>query len=417
MLRHDINRASPKIMHIDLNSAFATTEQQARPSLRGKPMGVTNRISKRCCVIAASYEAKALGIKVGTRLDEAKALAPDFIIVESDPPKYHYMYQRLLSIMRDYSPNIEMKSIDEGIIDFHGTEHHNNYRSLKAIGQEIKSRVKDTIGGWMRINVGIGPNRFLAKQAANWHKPDGLDQIDSRNLNTYYAAHELHDLSGIAERYEARLHAVGIYSPLDFLAARPDTLRRLVFKSVVGEDWHQRLRGYEVDDQPTRLGMVGRQFVLDVDSHDIAAVLARFHYLCETTAQKLRYRNVDARGVLVWTQLQNGEHWYVRKMHKTPFYTNYDIYQRALALFEQRPTHSRTVAIGITCYGLSPSRKNQASLLDDINQDAWVTEAIDEINERYGMFTIASAQARGAHRAVKQKVPFGGTEYFRLLLG
>ena len=404
-------------MHIDLNSAFATTEQQARPSLRGKPMGVTNRISRRCCVIAASYEAKALGIKVGVRLDEAKALAPDFIIVESDPPKYHHMYKRLLSIMRDYSPNIEMKSIDEGIIDFHGTEYHNNYRSLEAIGREIKLRVKETIGGWMRINVGIGPNRFLAKQAANWHKPDGLDQIDSRNLKAYYAAHELRDLNGIAQRYEARLHAVGIYSPLDFLAARPDTLRRLVFRSVIGEDWHQRLRGYEVDDQPTKLGMVGRQFVLDIDSRDNAAVLSRFHYLCETTARKLRYRNVDARGVLVWTQLQNGEYWYVRKMHKTQFYTNHDVYQRALALFEQRPTHGRTVAIGVTCYGLNPSRKNQASLLDDINQDAWVTEAIDEINERYGMFTIASAHARGEHQTVKQKVPFGGTEYFRLLLG
>lgn len=417
MLRYDINRAAPLIMHIDLNSAFATTEQQARPSLRGKPMGVTNRLSKHCCVIAASYEAKALGIRVGTRLDEAKALAPDFIMVESDPPKYHYMYQRLLTIMKDYSPHVEMKSIDEGIIDFHGTQHHNNYRSLSAIGYEIKARVKQTIGSWMRINVGIGPNRFLAKQAAGWHKPDGLDQIDHRNLRAYYEAQSLRDLSGIAERYEARLHAVGIYTPLDFLAARPDTLRRLVFKSVVGEDWHQRLRGYEVDDQPTKLGVVGRQFVLDVDSRDSTAVLARFHYLCETTARKLRYRNVDARGILVWTHLQNGEHWYVRKMYKTPFYTNHEVYRRALALFEQRPQHTRTIAIGITCYELSPSSKSQASLFDEINQATWLTQAIDEVNERYGMFTIASAQALGAHQTVQQKVPFGGTEYFRLLLG
>ncbi len=128
-MSHGINPEAPQIMHIDLNSAFATTEQQAHPSLRGRPMGVTNRISKYCCVIAASYEAKALGIKGGWRLDDALRVCPDFIILESDPPKYHYMYQQLARIMKTYSPNIKMKSIDEGIIDFHGTLGSVNKRS------------------------------------------------------------------------------------------------------------------------------------------------------------------------------------------------------------------------------------------------------------------------------------------------
>src|SRR3954469_14743696 len=97
-----INKARPEIMFLDLNSAFATTEQQAHPSLRGRPMGVTNRISKHCCVIAASYEAKALGVRVGMRLDEVQHMIPDFIILETDPPKYHYMYQQLGKIMKDY---------------------------------------------------------------------------------------------------------------------------------------------------------------------------------------------------------------------------------------------------------------------------------------------------------------------------
>ena len=91
-----LNSERPMIMFIDLNSAFATAEQQAHPSLRGKPMGVTNRISKECCVIAASYEAKFLGIKVGMRLSEAKAIYPDFVILETDAPKYNRVYEKLV---------------------------------------------------------------------------------------------------------------------------------------------------------------------------------------------------------------------------------------------------------------------------------------------------------------------------------
>lgn len=404
-------------MHIDLNSAFATTEQQARPSLRGKPIGVTNRISKYCCVIAASYEAKARGVQVGMRLDQAKQLVPEFIILETDPPKYHHMYKKLGSIMKAYSPAIMMKSIDEGIIDFTGTEEHNQHKSLETIGYEIKERVRREIGSWMRINIGIGPNRFLAKQAAGWHKPDGLDVLDYQNIRAYYEQIGLTDLSGIAKHYAVRLRAAGIHTPLQFLDASADRLRRQVFRSVVGEDWHQRLRGYEVDDQPTKLGSVGRQFVLDIRSNDEEALLSRFHYLCETTARKLRYRRVDARGVLVWAQLQSGESWYLRKMYKSTFYTNQAVYQRALELFKQRPRHAPVTVMGITCYQLTPSMRSQISLLEDVNKDAWVTEAIDEINERYGMFTIASADALAGHTKVKQKIPFGGTEYFRLLLG
>lgn len=416
MLPRELCQDQPQIMHIDLNSAFATAEQQAHPSLRGKPMGVTNRISKHCCVIAASYEAKARGIRVGMRLDEARQLAPGFVILETDPQKYHHVYQSLARIMKDYSPHVRMKSIDEGIIDFRGTDEHNGHRSMAGIGKEIKHRIRQEIGSWMRVNIGIGTNQFLAKQAANWHKPDGLDVLDQHNLHAYYKQIQLTDISGIAAHYEARLQAAGIFTPRAFLEASADCLRRRVFKSVAGEDWHQRLRGYEVDAQPTKLGSIGRQFVLDVRTHDPAVIVPRFHYLCETTAQKLRFRGVDARGILVWVQLQNGESWYTRKMHKTSFYTNADVYQRALYLFNQRPQHAAVAAMGITCYQLSPSARNQVSLFDSRNKQAWLTQAVDEINERYGMFTIASADALQGHAFVKQKIPFGGTEYFRLLL-
>ena len=415
----NLNREEANIMHIDLNSAFATTEQQAHPSLRGKPMGVTNRKpNKMSCVIAASYEAKQLGITTGTRNEDALAIYPKFIMLETDPAKYHYVYQTLVRIMQDYSPNVKMKSIDEGIIDFHGTRGTVNNRPLEEIGYEIKRRVKEELGSWMKINVGIGPNMFLAKQAASWHKPDGLDKIDHRNLLSYYRSMKLTDLSGIADQYASRLMAYGINTPLEFLKADVQTLRRGVFKSIVGLYWAQRLRGYEMDDNETRLGSVGRQFVLDSRRLSEDQLCSRLHFLCETTAKKLRYRAVDARGLIVWVRYANGESWYQRRMYGSTFYTNKDIYQRALYLFKQKPfgPNVTPASLGVTCYMLTPSTRNQPSMFDDVNKDEWVTQAIDEINERYGNFAVFSANALEGRTVIKQKIPFGGTDYFELLL-
>jgi DNA polymerase-4 len=409
------NTEKPMVMHIDLNSAFATAEQQAHPSLRGKPMGVTNRISKECCVIAASYEAKYLGIKVGMRRSEALAICPGFILLETDPPKYNAVYQKLIVIMRSYSPKIQMKSIDEGIIDFHGLEPVLAGRSLEDIGYEIKQRVKDEIGDWMRINIGIGTNRFLAKQAAGWHKPDGLDIIDHRNLRAYYRSITLTDITGIASRNEARLNACGIMTPLDFLAAQELVLKKQVFKGITGTYWYRRLRGYEIDDNDTHLGMVGRQWVVKNPSDKDTYLLPCLSFLCETTGMKLRFREVEARGICVWVSYQNGEYWQGKRMHKTTYYTNQEIYRRALELFNQRP-HGTVRTMGIYCYILTPSQRSQLSMFDDIAKQDWLTKSVDEINDFYGTFTVYAATSLEGKKIIKQKIPFGGTEYFELLL-
>lgn len=412
---YGISKEEALIMHIDLNSAFATTEQQAHPQLRGKPMGVTNRISKECCVIAASYEAKALGIKVGMRRTEAMAICPEFILLETDPPKYNAVYQKLIKIMRTYSPKIKMKSIDEGIIDFHGMEPFLNGRTLEDIGYEIKQRVKDEIGDWMKINVGIGINRFLAKEAAGWHKPDGLDKLDHTNLLSYYKERKLTDLSGIADRYGARLNAYGIMTPMDFIKAPEFVLKKQVFKSIVGTYWYQRLRGIEIDDYETNLGIVGRQWVVKDPSEKDEYLLPCLSFLCETTGMKLRFREVEARGIAVWASFQNGEYWQSRRMHKTTFYDNREVYRRAMELFNQRP-HGKVRTIGIYCYMLTPSTRSQMSLFEDVAKKDWLTKAVDEINDFYGTFTVYSASSLEGKKRIKQKIPFGGTEYFELLL-
>jgi len=224
------------------------------------------------------------------------------------------------------------------------------------------------------------------------------------------------DITGIAERFATRLNAAGIYTPLQFLAASSETLRRQVFHSIIGEDWHARLRGYEVDNKETKLGVVGRQWVLKKPSNNPNFILPCFQYLCETTGKKLRFNNVDARGVLVWARFINGESFVLRKMFKSSFYTDQEIYRRALYLFNQRPKHMIIQTMGITCYMLAPSQRSQLSIFESQNREEWLTEAIDELNERYGNFIIHAASSLEGKKIVKQKIPFGGTKYFDLLL-
>lgn len=406
----EFNEERPLIMHIDLNSCFATVEQQARPLLRGKPIAIVNRRTDKTAIVTASYEAKEKGVKVGMKLREAKQLCPGLIAIESDPAKYRHVYHQLLRIMQDYSAHVTMKSIDEGVIDFHQTSYDIAGRDLVEIGYEIKQRLKDEIGVWMRCNVGIAPNRFLAKTAAGLHKPDGLDVITSHNIETVLKGLKLTDLTGIASRNERRLNSVGIYTPLEFLAADVTTLQKIVFKSVVGEWWYKRLRGFEVDDVETHIGRVGRQYVLERFDLTREEITQRLHHLCESVGGRMRAQSLAARGVYVYAKTLDRTYWHASTLSPLPFFSDQAIYSQALQLFDRAPDGIRE--IGVHCYELAGLETSQLSLFaDELARERQTVQAIDTINKRFGDRTIHSADTLNTGIYVQTKIPFGSTRY------
>lgn len=408
----DYNTAPPNIMHIDLNSCFATVEQQARPRLRGRPVAIVNRRTEHTMIVTASYEAKAMGVTLGMRLKDAKKLCPELVGLESDPPKYKYVYHQLMRIMSDYSAHVRMKSIDEGVIDFSESPcARPGLAQMVEVGYEIKRRLREEVGCAMRCNVGIATNRFLAKMAASLHKPDGLDAITHDNLREVFGALELEDLTGIATHNHARLASVGILTPLEFLDANEVVLRKQVFKSIEGTNWHQRLRGWEVDKRDFPLRTAGRQFVLDGYRLPHAEVLKRLHHLCEETGYKVRSKGMVARGVTVYARTYDQGGWHAKRMAPLPFYSNEAIYQHARALFAGAPDGIKM--IGVTCYGLEPAGSDaQLNLFgDELARARAVTTAVDTINERYGERMIHSADTLETNQAVKAKIPFGSTRY------
>ena len=404
------NKARPLIMHIDLNSCFATVEQQSRPLLRGRPVVIVNRRTENTSIVTASYEAKALGVTVGMKVKEAKKLVPRLAALESDPAKYRYVYHKLMEIMKRYSAHITMKSIDEGVIDFHHTTQAIRGHDLKDIGREIKQALRTEIGSAMRCNVGIATNRFLAKTAASLHKPDGLDEITHENIRQALGMLKLTDLTGIASRNQKRLNAVGIYTPLSFLDTDVTTLKRVVFKSVLGEWWYLRLRGWEVDDVSHDMKTVGRQYVLEDRTISRAAIIQRLHHLCESVGHRLRSQNKQARGVFVYARTVDRGYWHAKHMSSLPFFSNEAIYSQAFMMFVNAPEHIKE--IGISCYALEDGTRDQLSLFgDELAREQQITDAIDTINKRFGDRSIHSADTIDTGRFVKQKIPFGSTRY------
>lgn len=413
-MSHSINPAPPQIMWIDLNSAFATTEQQARPSLRHRPIGITNRLSPECCLITVSYEARRHGVKVCMRRSEALRVCPELIVLESDPPKYSAIYDKLFAIMRGYSPDCGMKSIDEGYINLAQTKYQ-SVEQLRSLGYEIKQRVKDEIGDYMTINVGLGSNRFLAKLAAGLHKPDGMDVITADNLLGVYDKLQLEDLTGIADQLGRRLRCHGINTPRQFLETSEPYLRNQVFNSINGSYWYRRLRGYEVDDYKTNLSCIGRQWVVDRDGGDDSYLSSCLHYLVENVGLKLRFRNVAARGVCVWLKMNSGDAWHKKHLADTAFVDDNTIWSITSSLFRQRPA-GRVRVMGIYVYNFEQPNSNQLSLVDSLNRSANLIEAVDKINHAYGTATIHSAHSTAGANKINQKIPFGSTDYLSLMM-
>ncbi len=403
-----INDSRPMKMHIDLNSCFATIEQQSRPLLRNRPVAVVNRRTEHTAVITASYEAKRQGIGVGMKLTTARLLCPNLVAVETDPPKYKYVYHKLLNILNSYSPSVHMKSIDEGIIDFAESPAEYQQQKLSAVAREIKNRLREEIGEYMSCNIGIGTNQFLAKMAAGLNKPDGLTEINHLNLRKVYSSLKLEDLTGIASGYGKRLRKLGINSPLDFLDANELTLEKQIFNGKCGRDWYRRLRGWEVDVLFHELQSVGRQFVLEEFNLSHGEVLRRFHGLCEDVAAKLRSQGVWARTVKIYVRSPSRSYWHATIRSEKSFNDEATIFTLVKKLFHQAPLPA--LEIGVTCSSLTTEADRQIDLFND-EQGAKITRAIDEINGFWGDHAIHSADTLGLSGRMQRKIPFGSTRY------
>lgn len=397
------------VMHIDLNSCFAIIEQQANPLIRHKPVAIAAYDTPRGIVIASSYEAKALGIKLGVSVREARLLCRDIIVMMPDPEKYFDAHRRFKKVLLNYTSEVIPKSVDEFVIDFRGSPAVRHGKSLQEIGMEIKADIKEAIGEYVTVNVGIGPNRFLAKLAAGLNKPDGLDTITGESLCEVYSRLELTDLPGINVRYQARLNIAGIFTPLQFLDAPMPLLKKQVFKSIVGFYWYLRLRGHEVDSVDFGRKSFGQQYALGSKTDDVQELSRLLMKLCEKSGRRLRAANFVGGGIHLWLNFEGQQYWAQGKKLKKDVYSTQDIFLAAQRLLNNAAIPARVTNIGVTVFNLHPANPEQLGLFDDSRLDTrGLAKAADIINDRFGEFTLVPALMSNMQDTILKRIAFGG---------
>lgn len=405
-----LNPAPPMIMHIDLNSCFAIIEQQANPLIRHKPVAIAAYNSPGGAVIASSYEAKAIGIKLGVNVREARLLCPDVIVLTPDPPKYREAHKRFKEVLLNYTNEITPKSIDEFIIDFKGSQAVQRGRKLEDIGLEIKDKIKQSLGDYVTVNIGIGTNRFWAKTAAGLNKPDGLDTITDKNVLSIYQNLKLTDLTGINVRFEARLNVAGIHNPLQFLDTSSEKLKKQVFYSKLGFDWYCRLRGWEVDDVVWGRKSYGHTYALGDKTSDREQLSRLLMKLCEKTGRRLRTNGYAAGGVYLALVFKGRTYWAKGRKTKSEIYSTQDIFLHAQRLLNQAIIPAKVTNLSVSVYNLVPTDPEQGSLFKGTRLDnRAIADACDDINDRFGEFVITPAIMMGMQNLILDRVAFGST--------
>ena len=293
-------------LFVDCDSYFASVEQHLDPALRGRPVGVAPVMAESSCCIAASYEAKVFGVKTGTRISEARILCPGIAIVEVKPPEYLRFHHRVVAAVEDCIHVEAVLSIDEmwAWLPYNLREP----AAVEAIGHRIKETVAREVSPVIKVSIGAGPNKYLAKIASKMRNPDGLIVIEHIQLPDILHPLELRELTGIGGSMEARLRAAGIRSVESLCAAGRPALRR-AWGGVLGERLWHLLRGEEIPDPVSVRKSIGHSHVLPPDSRQPDRAWPVLCKLLHKACERLRSHGLVAGSITMQLGFLRGVSW------------------------------------------------------------------------------------------------------------
>src|SRR5438874_4977735 len=407
-----LNTEDPKTLVVDLNCAFASIEQQHDPSLRGRPLAIAAYATDAATIVSSSREARDLGIKTGMKVFEAKAIFPPILIREPDPPKYREVSDQLIEILETHSPDVLRMSIDEASLNLAGTP------DLKRLGPEgvaraIKKALREQVGECVTSSVGISTSIWMAKQASNLDKRDGLRRIDHTNLLSVFAGLELTDLSGIAEATARRLARAGIVTPLQFLQATPPRLGLAGMHVELARGWSMRLRGFEVGAFETaRRKSYSHSHVLaraTASQGELEELLMR---LSDMVGRRLRSANRLGSVVSVGVVYRPDAGGFSKQSKQpSPISTGDEIYQAALTLLAARDPRRTVGTLGVGLSGLSDGDAGQLDLFAPAARPRGerLEAALDAIRDRFGGEALQRSRLLGVAQVVRDRIAFGNT--------
>ena len=415
-------------LHIDLNSFFASVEQQLHAEYRGKPVGVVGTMADTGALIAASYEAKALGIKTLTKVGEAKKICPDIILVNGSHSVYAEFSHKIAAAVERCCPVAHTPSIDEMVCELMGREREPP--AARKIALEVKQAIKDDVGETLRCSIGMAPNRYLAKIASDMQKPDGLIGLLPSQLPRAIAHLDLRDLPGVGAKTEIRLNNKGITTMEQLLALDRPGMHKL-WDSVWGDRLFHWLRGAETGDDGAPIPndvqkSLGHSHVMGPEFRSDEGAWAVAHKLLHKAAMRLRMEHfyTGQMAVTIKYALNREQVGRVKtKQHTSGIqHTAWgmearfaecqdtlsllDVLRKTWAKRPRGPEYERPFFVGVTLRELTPEDEHQDTLFGDADNRGQLSATMDKLNLKYGHTTLHFAGMLPARETAPTRIAF-----------
>lgn len=390
-------------LFLDLNSYFASVEQELRPELRGRAIAIVPVQAETTCCIAVSYQARAYGIRTGVSVARARELCPQIEFVEARPRIYVEMHHRIRAAVERCLPVHAALSCDEFCCSLTGSER--SAERAVAIACAIKGAIRE-VGGTLRCSIGLGPNQLLAKIAAGMQKPDGLMLLERRHLPHALFGMELRDVPGIGDRMERRLAAAGVASVRRMCSLSRGRMAA-IWGGVLGERMWLSLRGEDLPEATAGMPQtISRQHILPPEQRTSSGCRKVALKMLHDCVRRLRKRELWAGGLGV--AIYYTGHSYVFEAHHRvlPCQDAITLQGHLLPLLEGAPQQvPASLCVFLTDLEAAPP----GSLFPGQEQAARhaVAAAMDRIQGRYGSSAVYLASVHGALDAAPTRISFG----------
>jgi DNA polymerase-4 len=391
------------ILHIDMDAYFASVEQRANPFLRGKPIMVCGDPRGRSVVTTASYEARAWGVKTGMNLWEAKKLCPQGILIPCDPDKYMETSLKLCSIYQDFTPVVEVFSIDESFLDITGTKRL--FGDPLKLAQKLKKRIKEEVR--LTCSVGIASTKLLAKLASDIKKPDGLFWLRDEEVPGFLEDLPVSEICGIGPKSTLYLNRLGINTcgelsryPVELLEKRFGKIGINLHRMALGMDEGPVLlaeadksftaptAGFAPRREEEKTKSVGHSITLPEDTHNREVAKKHLLSLSEQVARRLRRKHYKGKTISLVIRFPDFSDFSQQKTIKKFIDDGREIYQTALFILDGINIET----LGVRLIGVSVSNLIKGTDQLFLFKDEWRKQillgAMDKVNDRYGEFTL-----------------------------
>jgi len=347
-----------RIIHLDMDAFYASVEQRDDPALRGKPVAVGGSPQSRGVVAASSYEARKFGVRSAMPMSRAVRLCPDLVIVRPDFPRYRAASQCVMAILRACTPLVEPLSLDEAYLDV--TQNLWGEPLASVVARRLKKNILEATG--LTASAGVAPNKFLAKIASGWRKPDGLTVIAPERVESFLQELPVESLWGVGPVTAKKLRALGIQRLVDVREFDEMTLRETVGNLAA---WLKRLSHGDdprevKPDRPWK--SISAETTYDVDLEDLAEMQSELVKLSARVADSLEKKKLLARTVTI--KVRYGDFSTVTRSHTgdRPTRDPAAFAARGLALLARTDAARRTVRLlGVGAHGLCAEDAGPAS--------------------------------------------------------